>query len=170
MRIRASALRSLIKESISNVRILKERPWTVEHIFSLSKGKASDSEGLGPDGFAIVLLGESGKTMRVIVDTYWNPQAGDQSGNSLKVEIDGKERASTYVPVKFDTGKKQKILISNSPVQGLIVVSHCEELISVPIVVLAVSNPFNIDEDIQFSIKNLGNGSVDAKLSHFLSL
>jgi len=169
MRIRESALRSLIKESIKNTRIIKERPWTVEHIFSLSKGKASDSEGLGPDGFAIVLLGESGKTMRVIVDTYWNPQAGDQSGNSIKIEIDGKETVSTYIPAKLDTGKKQKILISNSPVQGLLVVSHCEELNSVPIAVLIVPNPFEVNEDVQFSVKNIGNGSIDVKLSHFLS-
>lgn len=169
MKIRASALRSLIKESISNTRIIRERPWTVEHTFSLSKGKAVDSEGPGPDGFAIILLGESGKTMRVIVDTYWNPQVGDQSGNSIKIEIDGKETASTYTPVKLDTGKKQKILISNSPVQGLIVVSHCEELNSVPIVVLVAPNPFDVNEDVQFSVKNIGNGSIDVNLSHFLS-
>ena len=172
MKITAEALRRLIKESLNNTKIVKERPWSVEHEFVLTSGKAEDSEGTGPDGFAIVLSGDSGKTMRVIVDTYWNPQSGDQSGNSLKIETDGQkpEASSTYVPVRFDSGKKQRLIISNSPVSGLISVAHAASLDSLPIVMLVVANPFDVDEDIEFSTKNLGNGKFEAELTDFSSL
>jgi len=170
MKIKVSALRSIIREAIEKSRIVKERPWSVEYTFSLSKGKAEDSEGLGPDGFAIIMSGASGKTMRVIVDTYWNPQAGDQSGNSIKIEIDGQETESSYIPVRFDTGKKQKLIISNSPIADLIVISHCADTNSVPVVAIAVSNPFAVNEDVQFSVKNLGNGTADVDLTRHSSL
>lgn len=172
MKIAFSVLKSLIRESLASTRIIKERPWAVEHEFSLSAGSAEDAEGPAADGFAIVLKGESGKTVRVIVDTYWNPHSADNSGNSLKIEIDGQvpPAAETYVPVKFDTGTKQKIIISNSPVSELLTVAHAADLKAIPIVLLAVQNPFDIDEDIEFDVKNLGNGKFNADVVRFSSI
>ena len=163
MKITKNALRLLISEAIENNRIIHERPWSVEYEFSLSGGSAEDSEGKGPDGFAVVMTGESGKIAKVIIDTYWNPNAGDQSGNSLKFEVDGQtqENSQTYVPVRFDDGEKQRLIISNTPVQGLIVISHAHSDDDSPVVYLVVPNPFDEDEDVDFAIENLGNGSAN---------
>jgi len=171
MKIVVSALKSLIREAINSTRIVKERPWALEYEFTLKSGTASDSEGPGPDGFAVILKGESGKTMRVIVDSYWNPQAGDKSGNSLKIEIDGQTPPTeTYVPTRFDTGTAQRLIISNSPVAGLLTVAHAAEEDAVPIVMLAVPNPFETDEDVEFDSKKLGNGDAQIKLLNHNSL
>jgi len=166
MKIKYEALQRLFKEAIDGNKIIKERPWSVEYSFSLSGGTAEDSEGNAPDGFAIVMTGESGKTARVMIDTYWNPQQGDKSGNSIKIEVDGilDEENSTYVPVKFDDGKKQIIVISNSPVPGLVSVAHGPNLDDVPVVHAVFLNPFEQDEDVDFSVKNLGNGKAEVKL------
>ena len=149
-------------------RLIKERPWAAECKFTLSGGIAYESEGLSADGFVIALYGESGKTMRVIIDSYWNPQKGDQSGNSIKVEIDGIQlkNISSYVPIKFDSGIKQKIIISNSPVTGLIYIAYAKSEVDIPIVFLSVKNPFKIDESVGFSTSNLGNGEYSAELSY----
>jgi len=172
MKITSFALKKLIRESIKNDRIIPERPWSVEHGFKLSGGIASDSEGEGPDGFAIVLRGESGREMKVVVDTYWNPQSGDQSGNSLRVELDGEvmDGGETYVPTRFDDGKEQTLTISNSPVSGMITVSHSPDGKSPPIVYLVVSNPFDIDDDIDFDVEKLGNGDVQVQLKQHINL
>ena len=167
MKFRASALQALIRESLDTTRIVKDRPWAVEHEFVLT-GKP----GTKPDGFAIVLVGESGKTMRVLVDSNWDPQDGDQSDNTLKIEIDGQRPAasSTYVPVKFDSNTKQKIIVSNSPVSGLLTVAHAATVDSVPIVLLAVKNPFDSNEDIEFFTKNLGQGHYETDVVRFSAI
>lgn len=172
MKFTQSALKALVNEAIGNDRIIHERPWSVEYEFSLSGGSASDSEGEGPDGFAVVMTGESGRVARVIVDTYWNPNTGDQSGNSLKFEVNGEtqENAQTYVPVKFDDGEKQKLIISNAPVQGLIAISHAHSEEDSPIVHLIVPNPFDEDEDVDFSVENLGNGDADVNLTRHTNM
>jgi hypothetical protein len=166
MKITKNALRSLFSEAIEKDRIIHERPWSVEYEFSLSGGSAEDSEGKGPDGFAVIMIGESGKIARVIVDTYWNPNTGDQSGNSLKFEVDGQtqENSQTYVPVRFDDGEKQRLIISNAPVQGLIAISHAHSADDSPVVHLIVPNPFGEDEDVDFSTENLGNGTANVDL------
>lgn len=168
MKITRSALQRLIKEAVEDDRIIKERPWSVEFSFKLSGGSAADSEGKGPDGFAIVMSGDSGKTVKIVVDSYWNPQAGDQSGNSLK--IDGPDSVSSYVPHRFDDGKEQFIMISNAPVAGLIAVSHASSRDSVPVVHLVVPNPFEIDEDVSFDVQNIGNGKAEVKLNRHTNL
>jgi len=168
MKITKSALSSLIKEGIDSDRIIKERPWAVEFSFKLSAGTARDSEGEAPDGFAIVMSGDSGEIMRIVVDSYWNPQAGDQSGNTLKIE--GPNTASSYVPHRFDDGKQQFLTISNAPVPGLIAVSHSSDETAVPVVHLVVPNPFEIDEDVSFAIENIGNGKAEVKINRHTNL
>jgi hypothetical protein len=108
----------------------------------------------------------------VTIDSYWNPQTGDQSGNSIKVIIDGDEdnATSTYVPHKFDDGKKQKILISNSPVAGVLTISHSIDESLPPIVYLAISNPFEENDDIEFSTKSIGNGRANVKMTGHINL
>ena len=172
MKITTGALKRLIRESIDGDRIIRERPWSVEYSFKLSGGSASDSEGEGPDGFAVVLTGESGREMRVVVDTYWNPQSGDQSGNSLRVEVDGDvpDGGETYVPLRFDDGKEQFLTISNTPVSNMVTISHSPQGKSPPVVYLVVSNPFEGDEDLSFEVENLGNGDVDVKLTKHINL
>jgi hypothetical protein len=172
MKIRKSALRNLIKEAVEGDRIVKERPWSVEHSFRLSGGTAEDSEGKGPDGFAVVLRGESGNEMRVVVDTYWNPQSGDSSGNSLRVEVNGEvvEGGETYVPTRFDDGKQQFLIVSNSPTAGVVCVSHKSTEGSVPVVYLAIANPFEEEEDVEFEVENIGNGEADVKLTNHVNL
>ena len=172
MKITTAALKRLIKESIENDRIIRERPWSVEHSFKLSGGSASDSEGEGPDGFALVMTGESGREMKVIVDTYWNPQSGDQNGNSLRVEIDGEivEGGETYVPTRLDDGKEQFLTVSNSPVANVITISHSHDGKFPPVVHLVVPNPFDVDEDVNFSVEKMGNGDADVKLTRHVNL
>jgi hypothetical protein len=169
MKFKISALRKLFSEAINDDRLVSERPWSVEYAFSLSGGSASDSEGKGPDGFAIVMTGESGKIVKVIVDSYWNPTSGDESGNSLKIEYEN-EKMSTYVPTRFDDGKQQLLIISNTPVPGVITVSHSATLDDVPITYLIASNPFEIDEDVDFFIEQMGNGKADVKLTSHSNL
>ena len=169
MKFKVAALRRLMSEAIDQDRVIRERPWSVEYTFTLTGGQAADSEGKGPDGFAIVMTGESGKQMRVIVDSYWNPSSGDESGNSLKIEYVG-ERASSYVPTRFDDGKQQLLTISNTPMPGIISVAHAADFSSIPVVYLITSNPFESDEDVEFTIENLGNGVADVKLTGHTNL
>jgi len=164
MKIRLAALRSLVQESVGKDRIIKERPWSVEHTFSMKGGIASDSEGEAPDGFFIALVGESGTSVRVVVDSYWNPAVGggDQSGNELRVEgetIQNGPSTRSYVPIKFDSGEEQVIVVSNSPTLGMVLVSHgLANSKSLPVTYLAFPNPFQVDEDIDFVPQKLGNG------------
>jgi hypothetical protein len=168
MKIINRALRKLIQEAVEDDRIIRERSWSVEFAFKLSGGTASDSEGKGPDGFEVVMSGESGKTIKVVVDSYWNPQAGDQSGNSIKITGDVEEE-SCYVPQRFDDGKEQVLVISNEPVRGMVTVSHgiADEL---PVVYAVFQNPFGDDEDVDFSTETIGNGSADVKLKRHTNL
>jgi len=169
MKITSRALRDLVRESLDKNRILKERPWSVEYTFKMSGGTAEDSEGQGPDGFFVTLKGESGKEVRVVVDAYWNPQSGDQSGNSLRIESDDTEEMSSYVPHRFDDGKEQRLIISNSPVSGIIAVSLAAAE-SPPVTYLVFPNPFDEDEDVDFNPDNLGNGTVDVKLKSYVNM
>ena len=172
MKISYKALCHLVKEGIDKPgRLVKERPWSVEYSFKLSGGIAHDSEGLGPDGFAIVMSGESGMTVSVVVDTYWNPQNGDESGNQLNIEIMGilDKNNSTYVPTRFDDGKKQFLVISNAPVPGLIIVSHGVDD-KPPVAYCVFQNPFEIDESVDFEIQKNGNGKADVKFSRSINL
>ena len=170
MKITSRALQVLLKEAIKSDRIIKERPWSVEHSFQLSGGKASDSEGEGPDGFAIVMSSESGPTVKVVVDTYWNPQSGDQSGNSIKIQVDDEVVEQAYVPFRFDDGKKQLITISNAPVLGLLCISHSPTDKSPPVVYAVIENPFGSDDDLEFSVENLGGTSADVQLTNHINL
>lgn len=159
------SFRKFIKEAIESDRIIKERPWSVEYTFTLSGGSADDSEGTAPDGFEIDLTSESGESVSVIVDSYWNPQNGDQSGNELRIESEGRVIDRTYVPVRFDDGNEQIIVISNSPVKDVITISHGLSG-TVPIVYLSVKSPFTTDDDdIEFTVKKLGNGNADVELT-----
>lgn len=164
MKIVVSELKRILKESIDGNKILSKRPWSVEYAFTLSGGNAEDSEGKGPDGFAVTMAGDSGKTVKVIVDSYWNPQAGDSSGNSLKVEADGNVVSDTYVPTRFDDGEEQTLIISNSPVPGLLTVSHSADSSSPPIVYLAIPNPFDEGDDVSFDAEKIGNGNAKINL------
>lgn len=164
-----NAIRKLILESIEGNDVVSERPWSVQYTFSLSKGTATDSEGAGPDGFAVVMSSQD-VVMKIMVDSYWNPQSGDQSGNSLKVEINDELIDTKYVPVKFDDGKDQKLLISNSPQTGIISVSHAGSDGDVPVVYAIVENPFPNQNDIEFNVENLGNGKIDVKITGFTNL
>lgn len=170
MKISVAALRTLIRESIDKDRIIRERPWSVEYTFSMSGGAASDSEGEAPDGFAIVMKGDSDKEVRIVIDSYWNPQTGNTSGNELRVE--GLEQVvSTYVPIRFDSGEEQVIVISNSPVSGMITVAHgLNDKSSLPVVHLVFPSPFAGDEDVNFSSENLGAGDVDVKLTRHTNI
>jgi len=173
MKITQKALHRFLHEAIKGNRIISERPWSVEYTFSMKGSSADDSEGSSADGFAVVMSSESGVTMRVIVDAYWNPQTGDQSGNSIKVEVDGKivEGGTSYVPRRFDDGTKQRILISNSPVANVITVSHADADPALPIVYLAVQNPFGADDnDIEWSVDTLGAGDVDVSMSKYINI
>ena len=170
MKITSRALRTLVREAVESNKILKERPWSVEYTFKISGGKASDSEGQAADGFAIVMTSKSGRSARVVVDCYWNPQSGDQSGNSLRFETEGREAVSTYVPTKFDNEKQQKIIISNSPVAEIICISHCVDTRSVPVTYLVAPNPFEINDDLEFDVENIGNGEISVKLTDHINL
>lgn len=165
MKIKIGRLRRIIREALGGSKIIRERPWSVEYTFKMSGGDASDSEGKSPDGFAIAMSSESGTIVRVIVDAYWNPQSGDSSGNSIQVEIDGYKVDESYVPVAFNNGKEQRLVISNSPKKGMIVVSHAGSSKDLPIPYLAVDNPFLETEDVKFDIENLGGGDVEVELS-----
>lgn len=169
MKFTRKALKSFLKEAIGQDRIIRERPWSVEHSFKLSGGVATDSEGdKSPDGFAIIMSSGTGPEVKVIIDTYWNPQNGDESGNALKVELPSGEVQELYVPTCFDDGKTQYITISNSPVPGVITVSHAPNDKTPPIAYSAFENPFEMDDDISFEIETLGNGKADVKLTrHF---
>lgn len=171
MKITKHALRSLIREAVGDDKIIAERPWTLEYEFTLSGGNASDSEGKGPDGFAVVM--KSGDLeARVVVDSYWNPQSGDASGNSLRLEVDGQpvEGATSYVPTRFDDGKKQLLVISNAPVPGMIVVSHASSTDVVPVAYLVTRNPFDEGDDVEFEVEALGNGRSDVKFKRHVNL
>ena len=169
MKITRKALRELISEAIGKDRIVRERPWSVEHSFKLSGGVATDSEGdESPDGFAIIMSTKSGPEVEIVIDTYWNPQNGDKSGNALKVTLPDGETQELYVPTRFDDGKTQYITISNSPVPGIITVSHAPNDNTPPIAYSAFQNPFEGDDDISFEVETLGNGKAEVKLTrHF---
>ena len=169
MKITKGALKKLIREAIEGNDILPERPWSVEYEFKMSGGTASDSEGESPDGFSVSLEGQSGSRLEIVVDAYWNPQSGDQSGNSIKAVLDGEEMDSSYVPVKFNDGKSQRLLISNSPVKKVILVSHGASG-KPPIAYLVIQNPFSDEDDIEFNVNSLGNGKVDVKMVDFINL
>jgi len=161
-------LKSLVKEALKGTTILRERPWSIEYGFKLSGGVAEDSEGEGPDGFSIVMTGDSGKELKITVDTYWNPTQGDQSGNSIKVE--GETTATAYVPHRFDDGKEQTLIISNAPVPGLLVVSHSPGPKQPPVAFVVIRNPFNEQEDVTFNVEKLGNGDADVELKRHVSM
>lgn len=177
MKIAKSALRRFLREAVESDRILAERPWSVEYTFTMSGDAAEDSEGPSADGFAVVMKSEAGIVMRVVVDSYWNPQSGDQSGNSIKIEVDKGEGPSSptknsfaHVPHQFDDGTEQKLIISNSPVPGVICVSHSFDDLP-PITYLAVSNPFHTDDDdISFEIEKLGSGDVKVELTDHVNI
>jgi len=179
MKITQRALRSLLREAINGDKILSERPWSVEYTFTMSGDSAEDSEGESADGFAVVVTSDSGKSMRIIVDSYWNPQSDDQSGNSIKVEMDEDDETTSstpaeniqaYVPHKFDDGKEQCLIISNSPVSGIISISHGFEGM-LPIIYLVVPNPFvSDDDDLSFNVEKLGSGNVKVKLTDHVNI
>lgn len=170
MKITRRALKKLVQESIEGDAILKERPWAVEYTFQLSGGTASDSEGQSPDGFAIVMKGDSGKTVKVVVDTYWNPSSGDESGNSLKLEVDGEVVDSTYVPARFDDGEQQRLVISNAPVSGMMTVAHAMDMESPPVIHLVTENPFAESEDVSFEVEVMGNGEATVEMTGHTNL
>jgi len=170
MKITRRVLKKLVAEAIEGSKILRERPWAVEYTFQLSGGQASDSEGVSPDGFAIMMTGDSGKVVRVIVDSYWNPTSGDESGNSLKIEVDGEVVDSAHVPVRFDTGESQRIVISNAPVEGMMTVAHAGDDDSPPIMYLAALNPFAESEDVSFGVETIGNGSAKVEMTGHTNL
>jgi hypothetical protein len=172
VKITKNCLRKLLREAIDDAKILPERPWSVEYTFSMSGGTASDSEGEAPDGFVVTMKGDSGLELQIVVDAYWNPSAGDQSGNSLKVMLDGEdlEDASSYVPTRFDDGKKQRLIISNSPVGRSIVVSHAPDEKSPPIAYLVFGNPFDDQEDVEFDADPIGNGEIDVELTNSVNV
>jgi hypothetical protein len=163
MKIKGSVLKSILREIAAGGPIVTERPWSIESEFVLGGGVASDSEGLGPDGVQLTLMGSMGSRMTVDIDTYWNPHKGDQSGNSIKIDT-GAERMTSYVPFKMDDGRPQRLIVSNSPVQSLIAVSHAPSRHESPVLILVVRNPFNDTEQISPSWKNLGNGTAAAKI------
>lgn len=169
MKISKRALKSMLAEALEGTRIIRERPWSVEYSFSLQPGDAEESEGASADGFVLTMLGESGTTLAVHVDSYWNPQAGDKSGNSIKIYLGDDIVDETYVPVKFDDGTKQVLLLSNAPVPGLIAVAHAPSMSNPPVVHLIVENPFSEDEDVEFEVSNLGNGRADVEMHRFFS-
>ena len=170
MKITRRALKNLVREALESSKILRERPWTVEYTFSLSGGNASDSEGTSPDGFSIDLKTESEDSMSIVFDCYWNPQQGDKSGNSIKVILNDEVVASTYVPHRFDDGKKQKAIISNVVDGGVICVSHCKSERETPVTYLVVQNPFPNEQDISFEARSLGTGDVQVDMSDSVNL
>ena len=170
MKITKEALKKIIKESLGGNKIIKERPWSVEYTFKLKGDGAEDSEGKSADGFAITMTSESGNVTRVVVDSYWNPQTGDESGNSIKIEINGQNVEHAHVPTRFDDGKEQKLVISNSPVPGLITVAHSSRQNSPPVVYLITQNPFEEEEDVEFNTENIGNGDVEIEMTGFINL
>ena len=172
MKITLSALRSLLREAIEGDEILSERPWTVVVEFKLEGGTAEDSEGVGPDGLEVVMSSQDVEAS-VIVDTYWNPQSGDTSGNSLRfkagatAEVD----SESYVPTRFDDGKQHRLFISNSPVARMLSIGHASGN-SPPVVYLVVPSPFERTdgEDIDFEIRPLGDSKVTAKIVDHVNL
>jgi hypothetical protein len=165
LRMSVGCLKRLLREGVGGQKVLRERPWAVEWTFKMSGGIASDSEGEGADGFAIVMRGERGGQFRLVVDAYWNPQTGDQSGNSLKWESADGAPESVYVPHRFDDGKEQRLILSNSPVPGVMLVSHAGSADAVPVTYMVKENPFADEEDVEFDIEKLGNGDVTVDLS-----
>lgn len=167
MKITTSALRRLLREAIDDSKVLPERPWSVEYTFSMEGGNAEDSEGKGSDGFAIVISTEDGPEVRVTVDSYWNPRAGDTSGNSIKVTIDEEqiESGPAYVPTRFDDGRKQRLIISNSPVGNVVVVSHSSDEKSPPIAYAVFPNPFDDESDLDFETESLGAGEINVEMT-----
>lgn len=95
--------------------LLVERPWLVTLPFSMKgSGGAMDSDGESLDGITLLVGGR--KTMiSITADTYWNPRAGDESGNSFVVTINEKEVAREHFPRKLDDGTEHTLFLSNSP-------------------------------------------------------
>ena len=172
MKITLAALRTLLREALEGDTILSERPWSVEVEFKLEGGDAVDSEGRGPDGFE-VLMRCGAVEASVVVDSYWNPQSGDASGNALRFQVGGETvgGGETYVPVRFDDGRRQRLVVSNSPVAGMLTVAHTPDD-SLPVVYLVVPTPFQeMDGDeIDFEVQALGEGEVDARIVDHVNL
>ena len=118
MKLDSKSLRALIKEVVDTYEesaLVCERPWIVKLPFTLSSsGGAEDAEGESSDGIKLALSGETA-TVEVVVDTYWNPHAGDESGNSLVVYVDGEELIREYFPRKLDDDSEHVLLVSCSP-------------------------------------------------------
>lgn len=146
-------LRFLIREELKKNLILSERPWAAEFHFKMKGGTAEDSEGIGPDGLKFIFnCGE--QELKVVLDSYWNPQSGDSSGNELKIYVNDVLKARSYVPVRFDDGKFQTLIVSNSPVENKISFSH-GYVDDVPIYYLCVSNPFEKSKPIKMKHSSL---------------
>lgn len=150
-------------------RIIAERPWTLQFGFNLSGGVASDSEGMAADGIEICMT-DNRHEVAVTVDAYWNPHKGDQSGNSIKVSLDGELIAQAYVPVRFDDGNDQVLTISNAVVPGLLAIAHSPQVNAPPVVHAVVNCPFAIDNDISFYAGTIGNGTGNVWLLDEISL
>ena len=120
MKLCVNSLRMLIREAIDAYKdspLVPERPWNVKLPFTLkSKGGAMDSEGESSDGIKLLLVGKSA-SVSVIADTYWNPHSGDESGNSIVIVVDDKERVREHFPRKLDDDEKHVITVSCSPWQ-----------------------------------------------------
>lgn len=171
MKIKLSQLRRLIREEITKNAILVERPWSARFDFRMKGGDAADSEGTGPDGVKISLRAGS-IALEIVADSYWNPQNGDTSGNELRAIVDGQVVNRSYVPIRFDNGKKQSIVISNSPVERVLSVSHSLAG-STPIMYLTLAVPFEMNEPIKFDCGPLmkkGEDSTQCKMIELISL
>ena len=158
-------------EGLDGRKVLVERPWSVEYKFTLGEGEAEDSEGLGPDGWALVVTSSGGVELRVVVDTYWNPTSGDRSGNCLRIEVDGAEveDGQAYVPTPMDDGKEHHLLLSNLPGGRVMAVGHCRR--GEPVVIYHVFDcPFPEEEDLSFEVEEVGNGRAEVDRVGFVSL
>lgn len=170
MKFSIGCIRKIVKESMREDRLVAERPWSIEVEFKLSGGKAADSEGVSPDGFQIMLRDEDGNEASVVVDTYWNPQAGDTSGNQMYAVVNGQRVGSTYVPTRFDDGKSQTIVVSNSPSLGAIVVSHARKG-EAPVAYLAFGAQLALNSSVEVTCEPLGDSEkLDCKVTNRTNL
>ena len=134
--------------------ILPERPWAAKYEFAMKGGDASDSEGTAPDG-VIMFIKSNRQEVLIIADSYWNPSSGDESGNELRVEINGEVVVKRYVPVRFDDGESHTIIVSNDPVSNEIAVLHASPADETPILSLSFENPFPVQQELNFGCRPL---------------